>query len=76
MLLSGTSENDIHLWDISSNINQPMFNFTGHQLWVNCLVKCDENYFASASNDANIKIWDYYEKKCVAVLQGHVDCIL
>ena len=76
MLLSGTSENDIHLWDISSNINVPTHNFSGHQLWVNCLVKCDDNYFASASNDANIRIWDYYEKKCTSILQGHVDCIL
>ena len=75
MLLTGTSENNIGLW----NLNNPkdyIYNFNKHVLWVNCLIKCDEQFFASASNDAVIYIWDYYNKICVAELLGHTDCIL
>ena len=75
MLLTGTSENSIGLWNLN-NPNDSIHNFNKHLLWVNCLVKCDEKFFASASNDANIFIWDYYNKICVAELLGHTDCIL
>jgi WD40 repeat protein len=51
-------------------------NFTGHSLWVNCLVKCGRHHFASASNDAMIKIWDYPKQECVVDLIGHRDCVL
>ena len=76
MLLSGTSENNIDLWDLSSKENKYIYKFKGHQLWVNCLVKCNDKIFASAGNDANIIIWDFYEKKFIKYLQGHRDCIL
>ena len=75
-ILSGTSENCINLWDIGSNNGTYIYSFIGHELWVNSLVKCDNNYFASGSNDSNIKIWDYYNKICKTTLKGHVDCIL
>ena len=44
-LLSGTSDNNIKLYNINSEENP--FIFEGHNLWVNCLVKCNENIFAS-----------------------------
>ena len=74
-ILAGTSENNIGLWDLN-NTQDSIFNFTQHQLWVNCLVKCDEQHFASASNDANIIIWNYKNRKLASILQGHTDCIL
>ncbi len=75
-ILIGTSENCINLWDINYNNDKCIFSFTGHDLWVNALVKCNNNYFASGSNDSNIKIWDYYNRICKSTLKGHVDCIL
>ena len=75
-ILSGTSDNSIILWDIDLPNENYIYNFTGHELWVNCLVKCNENYFASASNDKKIKIWDYYNKECLTTLSGHFDCVL
>ena len=74
-ILSGTGDNSINLWDLD-NPEKMIFSFKGHELWVNALVKCDSNYFASASNDSKIKIWDYYKRECVSTLKGHVDCIL
>ena len=40
------------------------------------MVKYNQTCFASASNDAKIKIWDYYNRKCITELCGHLDCIL
>ena len=74
-ILSGTGDNSINLWDLE-NPEQVIFSFKGHELWVNALVKCDSNFFASASNDSKIKIWDYFKRECVSTLKGHVDCIL
>ena len=75
-ILSGTSDNSITLWDASLPNDNYIYNFTGHELWVNYIVKCDENHFASASNDMNIKIWDYYNRNCISTLKGHQDCVL
>ena len=74
-ILSGTGDNSINLWDIE-NPDKIIYSFKGHELWVNALVKCDDNTFASASNDSKIKIWDYYKRECISTLKGHADCIL
>ena len=75
-ILSGTDQNVINLWDINNSNNQSLCTFEGHLLWVNCLVKCNENYFASGSNDSDIRIWSYQEKECINVLKGHNNCVL
>ena len=75
-LLCGTSNNEINLWDLNSDDEKCLFSFKGHQLWINCLVKCNNCYFASASNDTYIKIWDYFNRRPIRTLNGHIDCIL
>ena len=75
-ILSGISDNSITLWDADSPCENYIYNFTGHELWVNSLVKCDNKHFASASNDTKIKIWDFYNKKCTVTLKGHLDSVL
>jgi len=75
MLLS-SSENTIFLWDLKSDKNECIHKFDGHELWVNCLVKCDDKTFASASNDCSIIIWDYYKKSIIKKFEAHDDCIL
>ena len=75
-ILCGTSNNVINLYDINSLNYEFICSFIGHTLWVNCLVKINNNYFASASNDTRIKIWDFYNKRCIQTLEGHEDCIL
>jgi WD40 repeat protein len=75
-LLCGTSDNVINLWDLNAISDKCVCSYIGHTLWINCLVKINNNYFASASNDTKIKIWDYYNRKCIKTLDGHVDCIL
>ena len=76
MILSGTSENKINLWDFNSDDQRPKFTFAEHSLWVTALVKCDDRYFASASNDTRILIWDYIENKLWEGIYGHEDSIL
>ena len=57
----------INLWDLNSanSDNKIIHSFTGHQLRINCLVKCDDKFFASCSNDGEIIIWDYHLRKKV-----------
>ena len=75
-LLTGTSENNIGLWDLDKSDDSSSFNFLKHSLWVNCLVKIDKDRFASASNDCNIYVWDYYKKEFLFELIGHTDSII
>ena len=70
MILIGTQLETIGLIDIN-NPKQKMHSFKGHLLYINCLVKCDEQNFASASNDTDIRIWNYYKRECIGVLSGH-----
>ena len=74
-ILTGLSDNKIKLYNISDNYKL-IHCFEGHTLWVNCLVKINDEKFASGSNDSNIKIWDYLNKQEIATLKGHTDCIL
>ena len=66
----------IHCFDLKNSSVKSVFELTGHQLRVNCLVKCDDKFFASCSNDCNIIIWDYHFRKEANILQGHHDCVL
>ena len=72
-LLSGTSKNNINLWDLLNS--KLSFSFEGHKSWVNDLTKINNKYFASCSNDKYILIWDYYNRICINRLRGHIDCI-
>ena len=68
----------INLWDLNSpnTDNKVIYSFIGHQLRINCLVKCNDKFFASCSNDGEIIIWDYHLRRKVNNLIGHGDCIL
>ena len=76
MLLSGTNKNNINLFNLNKNIDNKIFSFKGHNLWVTNLVKLNNKYFASSSNDNQIRIWDYYNKICSNILTGHADGVL
>lgn len=75
-LLSGNGQKEINLWDINNPYDKPIKSFLGHELWVNCLAKINNQYFASGSNDSTIRIWDYQNGNCSKILEGHTDCIL
>ena len=75
-ILCGTTNNLINLYGIDGLNYEYLYTFVGHTLWINCLIGINKNYFASTSNDTKIKIWDYYNNKCLKTLEGHEDCIL
>lgn len=66
----------IRLWDLNNQDNKSLADYKGHSLRVNALVKCNDKYFASCSNDNTIIIWDYVFKNIFNTLSGHTDCIL
>ena len=76
-LLAGNSENCIDVFNLEDLKSiDPEYRLFGHSLWISALVKCDEDHFASASNDAKIFIWDSHKKNKMKELLGHTDCIL
>lgn len=66
----------INCWDLNASLEKTFFSLTGHQLRVNCLVKCNDKFFASCSNDCTIIIWDYILRSQANTLKGHQDCVL
>lgn len=77
IILSGTSQCNIGLWAINNDDEETaIYNYLGHELWVNCLAKCDDKHFASGSNDNTIIIWDYNERKEIKKFKAHDDCVL
>ena len=75
-LLAGTNFNYISLWNLNSESEDAEAVFYGHDLWVNCLVKCNEEKFASCSNDKSIIIWNFENKKQIRRIKAHDDCVL
>ena len=75
-ILAGNNVNNIQLWDINdSNHSENIYTFKGHSSSVNCLVKCNDELFASASKDNYIRIWNYVNRKCIKKLEGHNNSI-
>ena len=71
-ILFGSQTAEIGLMDLAqSQSKKELFFFRGHLLGVNCLVKLNQKLFASASNDTDIRIWDYYNRQCIKILSGH-----
>ena len=75
-LLAGNDKNSIDVFDLSKNSVNPECSLLGHFFKVTALVKCNEEYFASASNDAKIFIWDSKNKTKIKELLGHTGPIL
>ena len=75
MILIGNNLNNITLWNL--NTKQKMNDFNGHEGWITALVKCDDNYFASSSNDYNIIIWNFREEGQFRIIEkAHDSCVL
>lgn len=75
MILMGNDLGIISLWNLNSE--QKINDFIGHEGWVTSLVKCDDRFFASSSNDYNIIIWDYKENKKLNIIEkAHDSCVL
>ena len=75
MILTGNDLNDISLLNLNSE--QKINDFIGHEGYITSLVKCDDNTFASSSNDYNIIIWNYSEKNQLRLIEkAHDSCVL
>ena len=80
MILLGKSTNVIELYDINAILSpKKVFDFSGHEYWVTDLAKCDNQYFASVSNDGDIRIFDYINKECFSIISNdniNFQCII
>lgn len=73
LLISGSSDKDIRVWDASAPITT-LATLKGHTRAIECLVfDEDENFLYSGSSDRSIRRWkmDSNDFECVQIIQGH-----
>ncbi|GKY94921.1 hypothetical protein MPSEU_000457000 [Mayamaea pseudoterrestris] len=74
-LVSGSDDFTIFLWHPEES-KQPVKRLTGHQQAVNHIVfSPDGRYFASASFDKKVKIWNGFSGDFLCTLTGHVGAV-
>lgn len=75
MLVSGSDDTLIHLYDTSNGVLK--YSLSGHQSWVlSVKVSPNDKYIASSSNDKNVKIWDLKTGNFLNNLKGeHTEAI-
>lgn len=75
MLVSGSDDFTLFLWSPTDS-KKPVARLTGHVQPVNhILFSPDARYFASASFDKKVKVWDGRTGAFVATLSGHVGAV-
>jgi ribosome assembly protein 4 len=74
-LVSGSDDFTLFLWHPQES-KQPIKRLTGHQQAVNQIVfSPDARYFASASFDKKVKIWNGFSGDFISTLTGHVGAV-
>jgi WD40 repeat protein len=68
ILLSGSQDKTIGVWDMKSHVC--IISILAHDGKVDCLLSLPNGYFASGSVDGNIKIWDLNNYECINILEG------
>ena len=74
-LVSGSDDFTLFLWHPTES-KHPIKRLTGHQQAVNhILFSPDSRYFASASFDKKIKLWNGFSGDFLSTLSGHVGAV-
>ena len=74
-LASGSDDFTMYLWEAETS-KKPLIRLTGHQQLINHInFSPDGRYFASASFDKKIKVWDGRTGEFLATLHGHVGSV-
>lgn len=69
-LASGSADNTIRLWDVTSG--SELRALTGHEGWIKSLaISGNGEILASGSNDRTVKLWDVASGRKLATLAGH-----
>lgn len=74
-LVSGSDDFTLYLWKFESS-KHPVKRLTGHQQAVNHIAYSpDGRYFASASFDKKVKVWNGFTGEFLSTLTGHVGAV-
>lgn len=72
MLVSGSRDKTVRLFDVRQNMSHPVYSFAGHIQEI-CGLKLspDNNYIASGGNDNQLLLWDIRRMKLLGSLGEH-----
>jgi cell division cycle 20-like protein 1 (cofactor of APC complex) len=72
LLISGSRDKTVRLFDIRQNISHPVYSFAGHIQEI-CGLKLspDNNFIASGGNDNQLLLWDIRRMKLLGSLGEH-----
>ena len=72
IIVSGSRDNTVRLFDVRQNTANPIFTFAGHNQEI-CGLKLspDNSYIASGGNDNRLLLWDIRKMKLMGVLGEH-----
>lgn len=72
VLISGSRDKTVRLFDVRQNMAHPVFSFAGHIQEI-CGLKLspDNNYIASGGNDNQLLLWDIRRMKLLGSLGEH-----
>ena len=74
-IVSGSDDFTLFIWAPQTS-NSPLMRLTGHQQMINhVMFSPDGRYFASASFDKKLKLWDTKSGKFLKTFHGHVQSI-
>ncbi|MCP4347060.1 MAG: hypothetical protein GY795_16220 [Desulfobacterales bacterium] len=75
ILASGSYDNTVHLWDITSG--SEIRRFEGHTNWVRSVsFSPDGKTLASGSNDNTVRLWDVTSGSEIRRFEGHTNLVL
>ena len=75
-IISGSSDNDIKIWDLNENQNKSKSTLIGHEDLVWCfLIDPHQRSLISGSWDNTIKIWDLRNGELIRTLEGHTSIV-
>jgi WD40 repeat protein len=73
MIVSGSQDTSIKIWDIKLKLSNCISTFKGHSDAVRSVIKISNDLIASCSSDESIKLWKISSMECVFTFKSEIN---